>query len=381
MGTAGKGIPEVDRGPCYTYQVADDGAGRTSGAAARTIRSPDDAEQVAAEWMRHLGFVDARCTAAGTDGGVDVRSRGAVAQVKAQLTPVGRPELQALYGVARSEGRTPLFFSLMSYTAAALGWADEVGMALFRFDHAGMVEAVNVAAESLVAAAGAAGGGPGLLHPPAWPVRLSDRAGRAAIARERQGLLFAERVTLAGRGWIWVQLVRLDYTVATRRAVAHRAATLGFDLVSGAPFPLPKIDPAAPGGNSPGAGTVGEDRVFPVTMETAAVLRQITGSWEKLEAVTRPAVVERHRAALAHLGVPPEALTVSPSAGERVLAPVFVGLLEHRRARGPGAAPRVDSRVVVCSGVTGAPLSDLASHLTSRLPDALEEIVSRIRRL
>ena len=106
-------------------------------------------------------------------------------------------------------------------------------------------------------------------------------------------------------------------------------------------------------------------------METAAILRQISDTWEKLEAVTRPAVVERHRATLEQLGVPPEALTISPSAGERVLAPVFVGLLEHRR----------DSRVVVCSGVTGATLSDLASHLTSRLPGALEEIVSRIRRL
>ena len=111
MGMAGEGIPEVGRGPWYTYRVADDGGGRTVGAGARTIRSPDDAEQVAAEWMRHLGFGDARCTGAGTDGGVDVRSREAVAQVKAQLTPVGRPELQALYGVARSEGCQPLFFS------------------------------------------------------------------------------------------------------------------------------------------------------------------------------------------------------------------------------------------------------------------------------
>jgi hypothetical protein len=329
------------------------------------IRSPDDAEQVAAEWMRHLGFEDARCTGAGTDGGVDVRSGGAVAQVKAQLTPVGRPELQALYGVARSEGRRPLFFSLMSYTGAALGWADEVGMALFRFDHAGMVEPVNAAAETLLAAAG----GPGVLMPPAWPVRLSDRAGRAAIARERRGLLFAERVALVGLGWVWVQLVQLDYTVPTRRAVAHRATTLAFDLLSGAPFPLPGIEPQAPGGQGPEA--VGEEGPLPATMETATVLRQITYTWEKLEAVTRPAVVERHRAALARLGVPSEALTVSPSAGERVLAPVFVGLFEHRR----------DSRVVVCSGVTGVSLPDLASHLTSRLPSALEEIVSRIRRL
>jgi len=352
--------------------VADDIGGRISSAAARTIRSPDDAEQVAAEWMRHLGFGDARCTGAGTDGGVDVRSREAVAQVKAQLSPVGRPELQALYGVARSEGRRPLFFSLMSYTAAALVWADEVGMALFRFDHAGAVEAVNAAGETLLAAAG----GPELAPPPAWPVRLSDRAGRAAIARERRGLLFAERLSFAGQGWIWVQLVRLDYTVDRRGAVAHRATILAFDLVSGAPFPLPGTEPSRSGGGHP----VGEGGPLAATMESAAVLRQITEPWEKLEAVTRPAAVERHRAVLGQLGVPPESLTVSPSAGERVLAPVFVGLLEHRRVFGPGDA-RVDSRVVVCSGVTGAPLSELASHLTSRLPGALEEIVSRVRRV
>ena len=330
------------------------------------IRSPADAEQVAAEWMRHLGFADARCTGAGTDGGVDVRSGEAVAQVKAQLTPVGRPELQALYGVARSEGRQPLFFSLMNYTAAALTWADEVGMALFRFDHAGLVEPVNLAAEALLVAAG----GPRVLLPSAWPVRLSDRSGRAAISRERRGLLFAERVAFAGLGWIWVQLVRLDYTAATRRAVAHRSTTLAFDLVSGAPFPWPGCDPEAPGNTRP-QETVGENGPFPATMETAAVLRQISDTWEKLESVTREAVIERHRAALVHLGVPPEALTVSPTAGERVLAPVFVGLLEHRR----------ESRVVVCSGVTGASLVDLASHLTSRLPGALEEMVVRVRLL
>ncbi|HVW32536.1 MAG TPA: restriction endonuclease [Acidimicrobiia bacterium] len=352
--------------------MADDGGERGVGATARTIRSPDDAEQVAAEWMRHLGFGDARCTGAGADGGVDVRSSEAVAQVKAQLSPVGRPELQALYGVARSEGRTPLFFSLMSYTAAALTWADEVAMPLFRFDHAGAVEPVNAVAEDLVAAAG----GPAAPRPAVWPVRLSDRAGRAAIARDRRGLLFAERVSFAGLGWIWVQTVRLDYTARTRRAVAHRAVTLAFDLLCGAPFPL-----NLSGGNSHGATTVGVGGALPATMETSAVLRQITATWEKLESVTRPAVVERHRAALAQLGVPPEALTVSPSAGERVLAPVIIGLLEHRRGLGFGAGPRIDSRVVVCSGVTGAPLPDLASHLTSRLPGALEEIVGRVRRL
>jgi hypothetical protein len=159
-----------------------------------------------------------------------------------------------------------------------------------------------------------------------------------------------------------VQLVRLDYTVPTRRAVAHRSATLAFDLVSGAPFPLP------PRGAAP-SRTADADPPLPAALETAAVLRPISDLWDKLEAATRPATAERHRASLDRLGVPAAAVSVLPSAGERVLAPVFVGLLEHRR----------DSRVVVCSAVTGAPLAELASHLTSRLPGALEEIVSRVR--
>ena len=149
--------------------------------------------------------------------------------------------------------------------------------------------------------------------------------------------------------------------------MAHRVTTLAFDLVSGAPFPAPGGEPDRSGRSRP----VGETGPLPATMETAAVLRQLTEPWEKLEAVTRPAAVERHRAALGHLGVPPEALTISPSPGERVLAPVFVGLLEHRR----------ETRVVVCSGISGAPLSDLASHLTSRLPGALEGIVDQVRRV
>jgi len=255
----------------------------------------------------------------------------------------------------------------MSYTAAALAWADEVGMALFRFDHAGAVGCRQRPAEGRWWPPAATA----VLRPPAWPVRLSDRAGRAAIARERRGLLFAERVAFVGLGWVWIQRVQLDYTIPTRRAVAHRATTLAFDLVSGAPFPAPGFEPemaCRDGGSEP----VGETGPLPATMETAAnspsdqrYLGETGGGHPAGRGRTAPG------GAREQLGVPPEALTISPSAGERVLAPVFVGLLEHRR----------DSRVVVCSGVTGATLSDLASHLTSRLPGALEEIVSRIRRL
>ena len=115
----------------------------------RLIRSPADAETAAADWMRFFGFADANPTPPGADGGVDVRSTAAVAQVKAHMTPVGRPDLQRLHGVAVSEGRKGLFFSLMYYSPQALAWADEVGMALFRFDYSGEPEPMNDAAAAI----------------------------------------------------------------------------------------------------------------------------------------------------------------------------------------------------------------------------------------
>jgi hypothetical protein len=45
----------------------------------------------------------------------------------------------------------PLFFSLMYYTQQARDWADEVGIALFRFNEAAEPEAVNDAAHSIIA--------------------------------------------------------------------------------------------------------------------------------------------------------------------------------------------------------------------------------------
>ena len=50
--------------------------------------------------MRYMGFVDAYPTPPGPDGGVDVDSTGAVAQVKAELAPTGRPRIQQLARLA-----------------------------------------------------------------------------------------------------------------------------------------------------------------------------------------------------------------------------------------------------------------------------------------
>lgn len=107
--------------------------------APRLIKSAVEAEQYAAEYMRALGFFDAAATLGGADGGVDVRSSQAVAQVKMEGVLSGRPVLQQLKGVAVVEGRVALFFSLAGYTAQAVEWAEDANIACFEFAFDGSV--------------------------------------------------------------------------------------------------------------------------------------------------------------------------------------------------------------------------------------------------
>jgi len=113
------------------------------------IRTYRDAEEAAAKWMRWLGWGDASITPQGRDGGIDVMASHAIAQVKAHVNPIGRPEVQQLFGVATSVSRTPLFFASGGYTPQAILWADEVSMALFRFDLQGEPEPSNFIARDL----------------------------------------------------------------------------------------------------------------------------------------------------------------------------------------------------------------------------------------
>jgi hypothetical protein len=110
---------------------------------ARLIRSPRDAELVALDWMLYWGFDDASATPVGPDEGIDVASSRAVAQVKAFMVPIGRPELQNLAGVAAVEKKIPLFFALNGYTPQAVEWGNKAKMALFTFDLQGNPEPVN----------------------------------------------------------------------------------------------------------------------------------------------------------------------------------------------------------------------------------------------
>jgi uncharacterized protein (DUF2267 family) len=116
----------------------------------RLIRTAVDAEIAAAEFMRTIGFADAKRTPSGADGGIDVVATGAVAQVKTHMKPIGRPDLQRLCGAAK--GRTTLFFSLEGFTHEARKWGDSEGMALFRFDYQGDPSPVNRVAKALMAA-------------------------------------------------------------------------------------------------------------------------------------------------------------------------------------------------------------------------------------
>lgn len=116
------------------------------------ITTAEQAERNAAARMQEMGFTDARVTGRGPDGGIDVRARDAVAQVKWQGAQTSRPELQNLYGARGiNHSQQLLFFSASGYSRGAIEYADMVGIALFTFDPTGVLTARNVRAERLLA--------------------------------------------------------------------------------------------------------------------------------------------------------------------------------------------------------------------------------------
>ena len=118
------------------------------------IHSWQDAEHMAQTWMFFFGYYDSKVTKAGSDGGVDVVSSEAIAQVKYEQSKTGRPKLQELTGEAVTSGKKAFFFSLSGYTKNAVEWAESspAGLALFQFNHEGMVTAINREARAVLAA-------------------------------------------------------------------------------------------------------------------------------------------------------------------------------------------------------------------------------------
>ncbi|HEX6956169.1 MAG TPA: restriction endonuclease [Agromyces sp.] len=112
------------------------------------------AEQLVADWMRHLGAADAEVTRFTGDGGVDVVSAHWIAQVKnlGERTTVPVAHIRELAGVAADDGRRPLFFTSGTYSPGGVAFADRAGMGLFEY-HAegGALRAANAHARAALA--------------------------------------------------------------------------------------------------------------------------------------------------------------------------------------------------------------------------------------
>lgn len=109
------------------------------------------AEEMCATWMLSNVESSARVTRPGADGGVDVRSRSYVAQVKNYKGYVGVQPVREIYGIAAAEQKSALFFTSGSYTHAAVDFADSVGMPLIVYDAAlGKFYGANRAGERFV---------------------------------------------------------------------------------------------------------------------------------------------------------------------------------------------------------------------------------------
>lgn len=100
----------------------------------RPIYTPIEFEHYCSEWMTYLGFKGVNVSKASGDGGVDIFAIGAVAQVKFYNTPIGVGPVRELLGASLDFRAQPIFFSSMSYTQAAVDFADRNNIALFLVD-------------------------------------------------------------------------------------------------------------------------------------------------------------------------------------------------------------------------------------------------------
>ncbi|RZS60708.1 restriction endonuclease [Xylanimonas ulmi] len=143
-----------------------------------------------------LGIRDARRTPTGPDGGIDVVSRSAIAQVKRHSAPTGRPDLQRLVGArGRSASLRLLFYSAAGYSESARRYADEMDIALFTYDITGNVAPLNRPAKSMRASASRSSGGGSVVAPRAasaraLPPKPSKHPGRPGLGWVVAGVLF-----------------------------------------------------------------------------------------------------------------------------------------------------------------------------------------------
>lgn len=341
---------------------------------ARLIRTPTDGEEVAAEWMRWFGFADAYATQASRDGGIDVDSSTAVAQVKMQRTPVGRPVLQQLSGVAQVMGKQALCFSLMHYTRDAEQWAGRTGIALFRFNEAGEAEAINDLARTLLAHAGRHGEAHPVasMHrpqpqPPAaragLRIALPDHSFIQSAGNSCKGMVSKEQVAWLTQGWLYLFAIELDYTVQERRGTVGHSALLFSDSLGGSLYRpahqvtsigLPENTPHIIGGYEP-----------------ADLIKQVMKDYRALGRVSRPETVQRYSQALRQYGVPPAATSISMRDAPGTLLPVVVAGIELKG----------QTRILVWDAATGIISDPLIYAFSQTMRWSVSELMRTGRRL
>ncbi len=346
--------------------------------APRIIRTPHEAEELAAEWCRWYGYEDVETTGHSSDGGVDVRARRMVAQVKMLSVPVGRPDLQQLYGVAMAQRAVPLFFSVGNYSREASQWAEQVGMALFGYTRAGEVEAVNSFA---VAIENRAEGQLAKPKEPWWALPLGcDDATACSRIMPEQGRFRrqTDQILWIRQGWLPVATVRYDYTYVSM--VSGRGERfVNRQLQQRVPY-IPARSPRTEELFAQSSAAVEMVKGYAVGVPPSqakmtqlpaeqvnlrpreGIDRLIEMIYDAYHSYSRPPHQGHH--ALTRYNLPGNARTLRVIETGKFVVPIFAALIA-----GPAG-----NRITVVEGVTGSLDPHLSSHLTRHAPDLLDEI-------
>lgn len=329
----------------------------------RLIRSASEAEEVAAEWLRWFGFEGAQTTGTRVDGGVDVRGRALVAQVKMHLAPVSRADLQRIHAVAVSERAVAVVFSLSDYLREAQEWAEAVRMALFRFSYAGEAEPVNSYAVALFEQARQHSRLPPEAESPWWAIPLGcDDATAYWTLMPRQGFFQRQQdqIMWVRQGWLPVATFRYEFTyVAVQGGWGHQfrfgEAAAAIEMTEGYAVGVPP---------------------------SFANMIQVPAEWMNLrprfgiDELGEMILGARHRhnpwfpanrahdVALHRFNVPPNVANLQISSTGTFLMPIFTALIA-----GPDGY-----RIAVVEGITGELDRHLSAHFTWHAPRLLDEL-------
>lgn len=107
------------------------------------IRDWRQAEEATARWLAKAGCRRVVLTGGSADGGIDVLTADWAVQVKHTAKRAGRPAVQQLVGAALAVERSPALFSTSGFTAPALDYALDHGVALFELDLKGKAYPLN----------------------------------------------------------------------------------------------------------------------------------------------------------------------------------------------------------------------------------------------